>query len=379
MKFGIVSACQVNRGMSYGVRVREVLKEIAFADELGFDFAGVSEQHFAGGIWACSAPELVMTALAMRTTRIKLRHMALVNLGFNHPIRSAERLATLDILSGGRVEVATARSNNAVTMKAFGLDPSTTRENWAENFEIMVRALSGQAVKFDGKHYQVDAPPISPSLESLELPPLYITATSLDSHYSAGKMGLNCMTADTWVGWDFQKALLDEYRRGLAEAEPIADLYKAEGHVTAFTFPAYCADTKAKAFDDARVEALGLMQGVSGLAEGLIKTKAPGYQYWADFAERYNKHGDNLEYLNDSTPMLMIGDPDFFIERCKQLEAMGMDEVVLKIDGYGHSKTMKTIELIGKYVIPEFKSRRGSIPENEFVKAGVPNVGRWEL
>jgi len=91
----------------------------------------------------------------------------------------------------------------------------------------------------------------------------------------------------------------------------------------------------------------GLLAGVEDLAAGLASTKAPGYHYWAKLHENLTRRGDDLTYLNGSTPMLMVGDPGFFIERIEKLQGMGMNEIVLKLDGYGHCKTMRSIELIG--------------------------------
>lgn len=375
MKFGVISEAQVNQGMSYGVRLREAVDELTFAEEMGFDFIGFSEQHFMAGQWSTPAPELLMAVLAERTHSIKLRQMAVVNLALNHPIRIAERLVTLDLLTHGRnrIEIASARSNNAKYMTAFGIDPAKTRDEWRENIEIMIRALIEDEVEFDGKYYKVGRVSVTPKLESNEQIPVYVTATSPDSHYQIGKLGLNLMTADTYVGWEYQHLLIEQYKKGLAEAEPIGGLYKPSGNITGFTFPAYCAESNEKAFEDAGPNVFGMLESVRELAEGLIATKAPGYQYWEDFAERLRTRGDDLKYLNDSTPMLMVGDPDWFIERLHKLEAMGINEVVLKIDGYGHTKTKNAIKMIGKYVIPHFKSGRGSIPEN------LNNVGKFEL
>ncbi|GAC50746.1 LLM class flavin-dependent oxidoreductase [Gordonia aichiensis] len=379
MKFGIISEAQVNRGMSYGVRLRETIKELVFAEEMGFDFIGTSEQHFMEGQWSVSAPEVVMPILADRTSSIRVRQMAITSLGFNHPLRVAERVATMDILSNGRFEFATARSNNEKYMRGFGIDPNKTREEWREHIEIVIRALTQESVTFHGEYYDIDDVAINPRLESQDLPPIYVTATSPESHYNAGKLGLGVMTADSYLGWEYQQMVIDEYRRGLKEAAPLDNLYPVNPHVTGFTFPAYCAESTEKAFDDAAVTMRALLKSVEDLAAGLAGTNAPGYQYWQKLYENIRDRGNDLQYLNETTPMLMVGDPDFFVERCERLEGMGIDEVVLKIDGYGHSKTLKTIEMIGKYVIPHFKARKGSIPENAFTRVGIEGVGKFEL
>ncbi|TJY66269.1 LLM class flavin-dependent oxidoreductase [Arthrobacter sp. CAU 1506] len=380
MKFGIISEAQVNRGMSYGVRLRESIKELVFAEEMGFDFVGTSEQHFMGGQWSISAPEVVLPVIADRTHTTQIRQMAISALSFNNPIRVAERVATMDILSKGRFSFATARSNNDKYMKGFGVNPETTREEFREHLEVVIRLLAADGpISFDGKFFSFKDVEISPKLESKTMPPIYVTATSPESHFLAGKLGLGLMTADTWLGWEFQQMLVDSYNKGLAEAEPIDNLYDVNPHITAFTFPAYCAESNEKSLSEARVAMQAMLKSVEGIAAGLAGNKAEGYQYWAKLHDNIVNHFDDLEYLNESSPMFMVGDPDWFIERAEKLETMGIDEVVLKIDGYGHSKTLKTIEMIGKYVIPHFKARKGSIPENAQMRAGIKDVGKFQL
>jgi alkanesulfonate monooxygenase SsuD/methylene tetrahydromethanopterin reductase-like flavin-dependent oxidoreductase (luciferase family) len=381
MKFGIINEAQVNQGMSYGVRLRESIEELVFAEEMGFDFVGFSEQHFMEGQWSVSAPEVVLPVVADRTHNIQIRQMAISSLGaINHPIRVAERVATMDILSKGRYSFATARSNNEKYMTGFGINPDTTREEFREHLEVVIRLLGEDGpVSFDGKFFKLEDVSINPKLESASLPPIYVTATSPESHFLAGKLGLGLMTADTWLGWEFQETLVKAYRKGLKEAEPIGGLYEVNPHVTGFTFPAYCAESNEKALEDARVTMQAMLKSVEDLAAGLAGTNAPGYQYWAKLHDNIVNHFDDLAYLNESSPMFMVGNPDWFIERCEKLLALGIDEVVLKVDGYGHSKTLKCIEMIGKYVIPHFKARKGSIPENSFVRAGIKGVGKFEL
>ncbi|MGP4029870.1 LLM class flavin-dependent oxidoreductase [Actinomadura sp. 3N407] len=379
MKIGMISESQVNKGMSFGVRLREVLKELTFAEEMGFDFAGTSEQHFMDGQWAVSAPEIVLTALAERTSSIKLRYMACVALGFNHPVRAAERFATQDILAPGRLEVATARSNNAVYQRGFGVNPATTSEEQQEWLEVVIRSLLEPEVEVHGKFFDVGPVTVTPPLERKTPLPFYMTTTSPASHTVAGKLGLGCMTADTFMGWEFQQQLVDAYKNGFAQAKPIGGLYEPTYALCGFTFPAYCAATRQEAFDHARVNSLGLINHVIELAEGLSGTGAPGYQYWGELAENLHKHGHDLDYVEKSTPMLMLGTPDDFIEKIKRLEEMGMTEVVLKLDGFGHARTMRAIEMVGKYVIPEFKARQGSIPPSALERVGIEGVETFQL
>lgn len=112
------------------------MEEAVFAEKMGFDVFGVSEQHFVKTAYTISAPEVLLGTIAHATNTIQLRHMSVVALKFNHPIRIAERLATLDILSKGRLEYGSARSNNINYLHTFGVDRTKTRGEWRETLEV---------------------------------------------------------------------------------------------------------------------------------------------------------------------------------------------------------------------------------------------------
>ena len=114
MKFGIFYEISVPRPWDREAEKRvfdNCLEQVALADELGFDTVWAVEHHFLEEYSHCSAPEIFLTACAMRTKKMRVGHGIVVCVPeFNHPIKIAERTATLDIISGGRLEVGTGRS-----------------------------------------------------------------------------------------------------------------------------------------------------------------------------------------------------------------------------------------------------------------------------
>src|SRR5436190_15374790 len=132
MKFGIFYELSVPRPWERESERKvymNALEQVRLADELGFDQLWVVEHHFLEEYSHCSAPELFLTACAMQTTRIRLGHGAVVCVPqMNHPIRVAERAAVLDILSGGRLELGTARSSTWTELGGFQVDPDSTKK-----------------------------------------------------------------------------------------------------------------------------------------------------------------------------------------------------------------------------------------------------------
>ncbi len=115
MKFGIFFELSVPRPFTADGERRvfeSALEQARLADALGFDTVWAVEHHFLEEYSHCSAPEIFLTAAAVQTRRIRVGHGAVVCVPqMNHPIRVAERAAFLDVLSGGRLDVGTARSS----------------------------------------------------------------------------------------------------------------------------------------------------------------------------------------------------------------------------------------------------------------------------
>jgi alkanesulfonate monooxygenase SsuD/methylene tetrahydromethanopterin reductase-like flavin-dependent oxidoreductase (luciferase family) len=103
-----------------------------------------------------------------------------------------------------------------------------------------------------------------------------------------------------------------------------------------------------------------------------IGETSPDYAYLADVKNTLGDHADDLPYLVDALPWFLIGTPDDFIERLNVFIKMGIDEVILRMDGYGHKTIMEGIEMIGKYVIPEFRRPANIVRHSTYEEAGVP-------
>src|SRR5437899_3496086 len=145
MKFGVFDELQ--RPRPWGPdgeenMVREALEQIELADRLGFHSVWEVEHHFLEEYSHSSAPEVFLAAASQRTRRIRLGH-GIVQLppGFNHPARVAERIATLDLLSGGRVDFGTGESSSQMELGGFGVDRESKRAQWTEALDVVTRMM----------------------------------------------------------------------------------------------------------------------------------------------------------------------------------------------------------------------------------------------
>jgi alkanesulfonate monooxygenase SsuD/methylene tetrahydromethanopterin reductase-like flavin-dependent oxidoreductase (luciferase family) len=386
MRFGLLSELDVPKGLTHYHRYHEVLDEVCLAEQVGFDFWGTSEQHFLPSWAPISAPETFYGAVAMRTSRIKIRHMSVLMLAFNHPIRIAERLATLDILSNGRVELCTARSNSASTLDPFGVKAQDTRSQWRETLEVVVKALTEDILEHDGEWWKIarnEDPGVNPvrvvpRRQRPELFPISVICSSLDTHTLAGKSGLGAITNDSYLGWDHVEKCVRLYKDAIQDAEPFAN-YPVTDMIGYCPFTVNCAETTDKAIETARHVADGFFRGTMWLYEELA-ARSEGYADLGMISKLKEKAGD-YRFLMDHTPTVMLGTPDELIKRIKRLEAMGIGEVVLRIDGMGHTQNRKAIELIGKYVIPEFRYPSsivgGAVIPHDYENVGVEEMPRY--
>src|SRR5437588_10509248 len=146
MRFGIFYEHQQPRPWEDGSTERllgQALDQIELADRLGFDYIWEVEHHFLEEYSHSSAPEVFLGAASQRTRSIRLGH-GIVNVmpAVNHPARIAERIATLDLISGGRVEFGTGESSSAAELGGFLIDREHKRAMWHEALDATTRMLT---------------------------------------------------------------------------------------------------------------------------------------------------------------------------------------------------------------------------------------------
>src|ERR1700742_3535051 len=133
MDFILMTEGDTPAGLTHEHRYRELVDEVLLAERVGFDAFGSSEQHVAIGTATVSAPEVLYPYLMALTSRLRFIHLVtLLPTRMNHALRVAERIATEDILSNGRVELVTGRGNTTLALRAFEVDPADNRSQWRE-------------------------------------------------------------------------------------------------------------------------------------------------------------------------------------------------------------------------------------------------------
>lgn len=215
MKFGVQNLFPADGNDDHGVLL-ETLEEIKLADELGFDSAWLAEHHFSRyGI--LGNPLLLGAAVAQETKRIRIG-TAVVVLPFHNPLRLAEDTATLDVLSGGRVDLGVGRGYQPGEFNGFGIDAETSKKRYAEIVDILELAWSGERFSYHGEHYDVDEVAVSPMPVQPGGPPILHAVVSPASFPERGARGDRIITSPTFSPLSLVQRNFDAYREALVGA-----------------------------------------------------------------------------------------------------------------------------------------------------------------
>ena len=193
----------------------ETLEEIQFADELGFDSAWLAEHHFSRyGI--LGNPLLMGAAIAQATERIRIG-TAVVVLPFHDPIRLAEDAATLDVISGGRLDLGIGRGYQPQEFAGFGVDPAESKTRYAETVEILRRAWTEDGFSHQGEHFSYQDLTVHPRPVQPGGPPLLHASVSPTSFTSRGLAGERIITSPNFTPLPVMRTNFDAYRQALRE------------------------------------------------------------------------------------------------------------------------------------------------------------------
>jgi alkanesulfonate monooxygenase SsuD/methylene tetrahydromethanopterin reductase-like flavin-dependent oxidoreductase (luciferase family) len=148
MRIGLFYQIQVPKPwtpQSESQRIYEALEQISYAEQMGFASVWFSEHHFRP-VWSHnSAPDLTLAAVSQRTSRIRLG-IGVVLAPIHHPLHVAARMATLDILSQGRVDVGLGRTGYPYQLTPYGADLRDTRGMWQEFAEVLPRIWTDDVI-----------------------------------------------------------------------------------------------------------------------------------------------------------------------------------------------------------------------------------------
>ena len=337
----------------------EVLEQAVLGEQAGFHSLWTVEHHFLEEYSHCSNPEVLYGAIAARTSRLRLGYgVRLMPFPYNHPVRSAESAAVLDIISDGRVEFGTGRSSTRLELEGFGIDPHRTRELWEEAVDVIVAAWTNDVLEWKGKQFSIPPRRVLPKPVQDPHPPLWGATSSPDSHRIMGEKGMGLLSFTIGTSPEELKDRIDLYRDGLTRAKPVGKF--VNGRAGTFTMV-----NVARTREQARANAAESFEWYAKAGTEAVASVAKWMRELGQESGTY-AYGDALADLDTSfltydfletTGACIVGTPEACIETAKRYEAAGCDLLLCLMNPYKvpHKAVMESIELMGKYVIPALK------------------------
>ena len=188
------------------------------AEALGFRNTWLGEHHFSSYGYL-SRPAQLATYIAAKTTRLRLG-TAVIVVPLHHPLLVAEEIATLDQLSGGRVDIGFGRGYQNYEFERFGLDLEQAKNRWNESLDIILNSLKGKAFSYEGKHYKVPDTMVFPQPLQTPHPPIWIVAQSPYALEAAVRRGFNVLTGGFGVTVEHLGAFGKMFEEVCAKVQP---------------------------------------------------------------------------------------------------------------------------------------------------------------
>jgi alkanesulfonate monooxygenase SsuD/methylene tetrahydromethanopterin reductase-like flavin-dependent oxidoreductase (luciferase family) len=375
MKFGLFYEHQLPRPWdddSERRLIQDALEQVEYADRLGIQYCWEVEHHFLEEYSHSSAPEVFLAAASQRTENIRLGHGIIQTApGYNHPVRTAERVAMLDLVSNGRVDFGSGESSSEAELGGFGIDPVVKREQWREGLEVAIRCMTeAPFTGYEGDFVTIPPRNVVPKPVQKPHPPLWVACSRRDTIMLAAELGIGALTfafidpeeAVQWVG---------DYHQRLAEkAVPVG---KAVNPAVACVTPMMCARDEADAI------AMGLeggnFFGYSLAHYYIFGEHRPGEtNVWDQFVARRDEMGYSPEAAIAAERETLgakvvaggneglrgaVGTPEQLREFLRRYEEAGVDQLifVMQAGKNRHEDIMASLELFGSEVLPEFVER----------------------
>src|SRR6266699_3706531 len=264
MRFGICYEHQL---------LKDALEQVELADRLGVDYLWLVEHHFLEEYSHSSAPEVFLAAASQRTSRIRLGH-GIVQLppAYNHPARVAERIATLDLLSDGRVEFGTGESSSEAELGGFGIARDDKRAQWGEALEVVTRMLVEEPFAgHKGRFIHVPPRNVVPKPLQRPHPPLWVACSRRETIHLAATKGIGALSF-SFIEPDRAKEWVDDYYATIASEACVPGGFAVNPQV-ACVLPLLCHRDEETAIQ----RGLGSLRGAIG-TPSQIRELIRGYQ-----------------------------------------------------------------------------------------------------
>jgi alkanesulfonate monooxygenase SsuD/methylene tetrahydromethanopterin reductase-like flavin-dependent oxidoreductase (luciferase family) len=375
MRFGIFYEHQLPRPWGDDGEYRllhDALAQIEIADRVGFDMVWEVEHHFLEEYSHSSASDVFLAAASQRAKRIRLGLGILpLPVAYQHPARVAETVATLDLVSDGRVEFGTGETSSGAELEGFGIDRRTKRAQWDESLDAVTRMFVEEPFAgMNGRFVSMPQRNVVPKPFQKPHPPLWVACSRRETIRLAAEKGIGALSF-SFVEPEEAAEWVDEYRAIIASERCVPAGFAVNPRV-AVVLPMMCHPDEAKAIE----------RGIDGahffgysLAHYYVfGDHRPGRtNIYEEFLRRRDEVGFARSVIRaEDAPLGVrvlqqglgslrgaIGTPEQVRDLCRRYEAAGVDQVifVLQAGRNRHEHICESLELFGTEVLPEFAAQ----------------------
>ncbi len=372
MKFGIFYEHQLPRPWTEGSEhklLKDAIEQVKLADALGIDYVWEVEHHFLEEYSHSSAPEIFLAACSQVTKNIRLGHgIVQLPVNFNPTARVAERIATLDLVSDGRVDFGTGEAGSQAELGGFNIEPSEKRAQWAEALDAVTRMFVEEPFGgYDGQFLKMPPRNVVPKPHQKPHPPLWVACSRRETIHLAATKGIGALSF-SFVEPAEAKEWVDDYYATIASEDCVPAGFRVDPNV-ACVLPMMVAEDEQEAIE----------RGIDG---GHFFGYSLGHYYafgqhqpgrtdiWAEFEERRALYGFDRGIASQTGRTLgaqmlergigalrgAIGSVDQVRDLVRGYSEAGVDQLIFvsQAGKNTHEHICESLELFAREIMPEF-------------------------
>jgi alkanesulfonate monooxygenase SsuD/methylene tetrahydromethanopterin reductase-like flavin-dependent oxidoreductase (luciferase family) len=303
-----------------------------------------------------------LAAASQRTRNIRLAH-GIVQLTTNHPARVAERVATLDLISHGRVELGIGEGSSITELHPFDRRFRDKREVWEDAVRCLIPMFGDEPVEYHGKHFDFPMRNVVPKPRQKPHPPLWVACSQLETIDMAGRWGMGALGFQ-FISADAAQAWVSTYYNSFTKRQALLCDYRTNPNI-ALVSGFMCCPTD----EEARAKADGWT--FFQFALGWYARMGPGSAGSVDLWQAYQEYRKTPEgAARVAAGGGLIGSPETLRRRLRKMESSNVDQVILlnQAGKNTHADICDSLELFAAEVMPEFHDRE---PQHQEWKQGV--------
>lgn len=325
------------------------LDEMVLADQLGFGCGWLVEHHFMRGYSHSSKPEILLAAAAARTPRLRLG-LGVIPAPYHHPVHIAEKVAMLDLVSNGRLEVGVGRGFSPKEYQVFGADMAHSRALTQEALDVLRLSFTRSPVSYRGTHFEMEALEILPHVVQQPHPPLWSAAVSPAGFEWSARNGLGVL-AGPFKPWFMTQADIRRYQTAWTDAAPPR---------IGMTLGMLCLPDAKRAQTLAKPAFEWFYRALYQSTLPVLEKLYPSYEAFAELGKfrQLLSLGVNAKLLQ-TFGMAVAGSPEQCIEALSKYRAAGVTHLLLAV-GAGALPTevvRESMQCIAQEVMPAFQGQ----------------------